>query len=272
MTSKIEEMNYIKKNKEAWEEAFDNRVDGWGETVVQNLQNKSDHYIPHAVKVELDKMDLSGKKVVQFCCNNGRELLSITKHYGLRGTGFDIAENLISQGRQHAEELNLSCEFVAGNILDIGEEYDNSFDIVLFTIGAITWFESLEALFKVVSRCLKPQGKLILHDFHPLMNMLPLPGEALYSADVPMLLENKYFTKEPWIENNGMGYISGDYESKTFTSFPHSMSEVINSAIKSDMEIRLLEEYDYDVGLSEVYDDKGLPLSMLLIASKVFAE
>lgn len=48
-----------------------------------------------------------------------------------------------------------------------------------------------------------------------------------------------------------MGYISGDYESKTYTSFSHSVSSIINSIIKSDMDITLFREYDYDVGLSE---------------------
>lgn len=261
-------MNYIIKNKEAWEEAFDHRMNGWGETVVHNLQNKSDYYIHPSIKGELDKLDLLNKKVAQFCCNNGRELLSITKHYGANGTGFDIAENLILQGSQHARELNLPCVFVVESILDIGTEYDNSFDVILFTIGAITWFEDLKSLFKVVSRCLKPGGVMILHDFHPVMNMLPLPDEESYRDDIPVVLENKYFTKEPWIENHGVGYISGEYESKTFTSFSHSVSEIINSTIKSDMDIILFEEYDYDVGLSNVYDHKGLPLSMLLISAK----
>lgn len=261
-------MNYIKQNKEAWEEAFDNRMDGWGETVVYNIQNKSDYYIHPCIKAELDKLDLSGKKIAQFCCNNGRELLSIAKHYGINGTGFDIAENMILQGTQHARELNLPCEFVSDNILDIGSEYDNSFDVVLFTIGAITWFEDLEALFNVVSRCLKLNGVMIIHDYHPVMNMLPFPYEESYKADIPVILENKYFTKEPWIENQGMGYISGEYESKTFTSFSHPISEIINSTIKSEMNIVLFEEYDYDVGLTDVYDSKGLPLSMLLVSTK----
>lgn len=90
-----------------------------------------------------------------------------------------------------------------------------------------------------------------------------------YREDIPIILDNKYFTKEPWIENNGMGYISGNYASKTFTSFSHSISEIINRTIKSGMDIVTFEEYDYDVGLSDVYDNKGWPLSMLLMSKKV---
>ena len=260
-------MDYIRSNKEAWEEAFGHRIDGWGEDVVQNIQSKSDFYINPSIKSILDRLDLSSKKIAHFCCNNGRELLSIIKHYGGSGTGFDIAENLVSQGIESCNELALSCEFVAKNILDIGTEYNRSFDIIFFTVGAITWFKDLEELFMVVSYCLKPNGIMILHEIHPVMNMLPLPEEAGYRNDIPVVLEHKYFTSEPWIETKGMAYISGEYESKTFTSFAHSMSEIINSIIKSNMMINLLNEYDYDIGLTDVYDNKGLPLSMLLVAS-----
>lgn len=261
-------MSYIKENKQAWEEAFENRLDGWGDDVVTNLKNKSDYYIHPSLKVELDKLDLSNKKIAQFCCNNGRELLSIVEHYGVTGTGFDIAQNFIMQAKQHTKELDLACEFFTENILDLGDEYNNSFDVILFTIGAITWFEDLELLFNVVSKCLKKNGIMILHDFHPVMNMLPLPNEDEYNTIAPVILKNKYFTKEPWIENSGMGYVSGEYSSKTFTSFSHSVSKIINSVIKSNLNIVLFEEYDYDIGLTDVYDNMGLPLSMLVMGIK----
>ncbi|MFR2738107.1 MAG: hypothetical protein ACLTDX_10220 [[Clostridium] innocuum] len=47
-------MSYIEKNKEAWEEAFDNRINGWGDAVVENLQASSAYYIQPALQAELD--------------------------------------------------------------------------------------------------------------------------------------------------------------------------------------------------------------------------
>lgn len=108
--------------------------------------------------------------------------------FSLKAVGFDIAETLISQGNSYAKELKLPCEFVECNILDIGRKFASSFAIILFTIGAITWFEDLEARFRVVSRCLRPDGSMILHDFHPVMNMLPLPGKELYRYDILSVL------------------------------------------------------------------------------------
>ena len=63
-------------------------------------------------------MDFKGKKAAQFCCNNGREILSL-------------------------------MQLVACIILDIDEMYHNSFDFIMFTIEAITWFEDMNPQFKV---------------------------------------------------------------------------------------------------------------------------
>lgn len=261
-------MDYITHNKAAWEEAFNHRTPGWGENVPQNIQADSAFYIHPGIRPLMDTLDLSGKTIAQFCCNNGREILSVCKHYNMSGVGFDIAQNLIDQANAHNEHLKQPCSFVCKNILEINSSYYDSFDMVLFTIGAITWFENLDLLFRVASKCLKPGGIIILHDFHPFMNMLPLPGEAEFMPDATALLEHKYFSKEPWIENNGVGYISGDYPSKTLISFSHSLSNIITHAIQNNMAIRSFAEFDYDVGLTDAYDNKGLPLSFLLSAQR----
>jgi len=65
-----------------------------------------------------------------------------------------------------------------------------------------------------------------------------------------------------------MSYISGEYDSKQFTSFNHYMSEIINALCQNHIEIKKMAEYDYDIGISEVYDHKGIPLSYILIAEK----
>ncbi|ATZ17958.1 hypothetical protein EMELA_v1c03970 [Mesoplasma melaleucae] len=48
-----------------------------------------------AVKTVLDELDLTNKNIGQFCCNNGRKLSLISKHYNANGVEFDIVENFI---------------------------------------------------------------------------------------------------------------------------------------------------------------------------------
>ena len=46
------------------------------------------------------------------------------------------------------------------------------------------------------------------------------------------------------------------------------MSAIINAVSDSQMRIVRLKEFDYDIGLTEVYDGKGFPLSYILTAEK----
>lgn len=262
-------MEYIQNNKEAWEEAFEHRHSGWGESNYERLKKEHLPFFHSDVIKELELMDFNGKTISQFCCNNGRELLSLMQLGAKKGIGFDIAENIIKQATYTAEKAGIdNCSFVSCNILDIAEQYYNSFDFIMFTIGAITWFKDLNSLFQKVSDCLKTKGTLLIHDFHPIMNMLPMPGEPEFDENNLNQIKYSYFRKEPWIENEGMGYMSEQYDSKTFTSFSHTMSDIINAISFANMRVVKLNEYDYDIGLTDVYDKKGIPLSYLLIAEK----
>lgn len=263
-------MDYIASNKAAWEEAFAHKYDGWGEDNHIQLQCEHLPFFYPDVVTELQAMDWTGKRVAQFCCNNGRELLSLMQLGAAQGVGFDIAENIIAQAADTAQKADIhNCQFISCNILDIDAQYHHSFDFILFTVGSITWFKDLDALFQTVSDCLKPGGTLLIHDFHPVTDMLPMPGDPEFDGEHLDRIAYSYFRKQPWIENEGMSYMTQTYESKVFTSFSHTLSSIINAISGSHMRILKLEEFDYDVGLADVYDGKGLPLSYLLTAEKM---
>lgn len=262
-------MSYIEGNKGAWEEAFENRKSNWGDQNHIILKNETLPFFNADMKKELGEINFRDKAIAQFCCNNGRELLSVMELGANSGVGFDIAENIIEQAKNTALKAGIkNCSFVACNILDIPASYHNQFDFIFFTIGAITWFEDLALLFDKVAKCLKNNGLLLINDFHPLVNMLPLPGEDCFAQDDLNRLTYSYFRKEPWIENNGMGYMTTEYESKTFISFSHTMSDIINSLSVNGIKTVKLNEYDYDIGVTDVYNDRGFPLSFILISEK----
>jgi len=262
-------MSYMQSNKEAWEEVFEHRHPKWGEENYKRLRDEQLPFFCPDVIGELRAIDFKGKIISQFCCNNGRELLSLMQLGADYGVGFDIAENITAQATYTAKKANIeNCEFIPCNILDIAEQYHNYFDFIMFTIGAITWFEDLKPLFQKVSYCLKQGGILLIHDFHPFMNMLPMPGEPGFDKENLDRIAYSYFRNEPWIENEGMGYMSENYDSKTFTSFSHTMSDIVNLICQVNMKVTKLREYDYDVGLSDAYNSKGYPLSYILMAEK----
>ncbi|HAP54426.1 MAG TPA: SAM-dependent methyltransferase [Spirochaetaceae bacterium] len=262
-------MDYIAANKEAWEEAFDQRETAWGEDIVRRINEEDYPFFQKDMADCLKKYNVKNKVIAQFCCNNGRELLSLAKNGAKEGFGFDIAENQIKFATERSRSLGLNCKFIATNILSIGREYHNKFDLLIITIGALCWFKELDEFFAVVSNCLKEGGALIINEQHPVANMLGAPGEENFDEKAPRDLVNSYFEKE-WIENDGAYYITKKiYKSKTFTSFSHPLSEIIDSICKNGMNIYGMEEFDYDISdLFPHLNHQGIPLSYILEAKK----
>ncbi len=261
-------MDYIAGNKAAWEEAFEHRYEGWCEHMAQRLRAETLPYVNPMLTDALLRLDLKGKAVAQFCCNNGREILSVMGLGAARGVGYDIAENMVQSARETAAAAGIACEFQACNVLDIPDAYTGQFDFVFFTIGAITWFQDLQALFAVAARCLRPGGMLMINDFHPLINMLPLPGEDAFDAQSPNRIAYSYFRAEPWLEQNSGAYMTQHRNTQIFTSFSHTMEAIVNALIGAGLTIASLREFDTDIGMTDAYDGLGYPLSYILTAVK----
>ncbi len=261
-------MDYINQNKAAWEDAFEHRMPGWGDGNHLRLQTERLPFFGPDVAAELETIDWAGKRVAQFCCNNGRELLSLVKHGAAWGTGFDIAENILGQAWDTAQKAGVkNCDFVAGNVLETSLAYDGKFDFLFFTIGALTWFQDLAPLFARAAACLAPGGRLLVNDSHPFMNMVPFPGEDVYAPGA-VKLSYSYFKTEPWVETGGMEYMTPSYASKPFTSFSHTTGDIVTAVAESGLRVARLREFGYDVGQTDVYDGMGFPLSYILVADK----
>lgn len=261
---------YIESNKAAWEEAFDNRTASWGADIVRKVQAEDYPFFYEDVKELLRKYDLRGKTVGQFCCNNGRELLSLVKSgKAAKGYGFDIAENQVEFANQKARELQLPCEFKAVNIYDIQNEYLELFDFVIITIGALCWFKDLNRFFEIVAKCMKPTAQILIHEQHPCTNMIATEGDDLFDSKHPLECKFSYFEHE-WTGNQGMFYITQKtYPSKTFTDYTHPMSEIISGMCNNKIVITGMREFDYDIsdGFADI-DKQGYPLSVIIQGRK----
>ena len=261
---------YIAGNKAAWEEAFDNRDASWGADITERIGKEDYPFFNEETKNILKGIRTEGAVVGQFCCNNGRELLSLVKSgKAKKGVGFDIAENQVAFANEKAKELCLPCVFEAVNIYDIDDRYREQFDVVIITIGALCWFDDLNRFFAIVAKCMKPGAVIVINEQHPCTNMLATAGEELYDPDHRTECRYSYFAHE-WTGNEGMYYIAQkNYRSKTFTDYTHPMSEIITGMCGSGIVVTGLREYDYDIsGGYAALDHSGYPLSMILLGRK----
>ena len=262
---------YIEGNKAAWEEAFDNRHASWGRDITDRVQKEDYPFFNQEMAEVLKKIRTEGMTIGQFCCNNGRELLSLVKSgKAAKGVGFDIAENQVAFANEKAKELNLPCVFEAVNVYDIDDRHREAFDVVMITIGALCWFDDLNRFFAVVSKCMKPGAVLVINEQHPCTNMLAGEGDEGFDPEHRTESLFSYFEHE-WTGNGGMYYMTQkSYRSKTFTDFTHSMSEIISGICSNGIVVTGLQEFDYDIsGGFAAIDHRGYPLSMILQGKKL---
>jgi len=263
--------NYSEKNREAWNEAASVHRKNRKVDYRVLFKNKNYSVLDSTLSSLLNKISLSGGTVAQLCCNDGRELLSIVNTTGATGVGFDISDEFIAEASAIAKSANLNCRFVRANIYDLDTEYDNTFDLILFTAGALTWFHDLGRLFELVGRMLKPEGYLVIYEIHPFTNLLAWKDEPVYEATNPYKIVYKYFRDTPWVDNNGADYIGKTtYKSKTFTSFAHKLSDIITAIGSNEIIIKEFTEYPHDVSaaLEGLEKDKILPLSYTILGQK----
>jgi len=219
-----------------------------------------------AVEREIySSIGVEGKRALQVCCNNGRELLSVLRLGAAAGVGVDLAEGNLEQGRRLARAAGLHerVTFVQGNALELSDELGR-FDLVFLTVGALGWLPRLQPLFDGVARLLTDGGHLFLYEMHPMLDV--------FEADTGTTFRRDYFAREPLAEEGGPDYFEPDKRVEAASYwFHHTLGDVIGGCVAAGLTVERFEEYAHDVSMVyRTFQDLPLrpPLSYALVARK----
>ena len=259
--------DYIRANQAAWNQAAPFHEKSKEFVDLLDRVRQPNYSCLDQVQTEwLSRTAVKGRDVVHLCCNNGQELLSIERLGASNCVGIDISGEFIKQARRLAEAGGLSSRFIECDVYELPENLDQQFDLCILTIGVFGWMPDLDRFFKVISRLLRPGGKLFVHEEHPIVNMFDPEG------DDPFRMVSSYFKDEPFIESDIIVYDGQDQGSgPTHYWFVHSLSDILSSCLSSGLKLEEFHEYPDNISSVEfdVYEDQGaqLPLSYVLVAS-----
>lgn len=187
--------------------------------------------------IELELLgDVASKSILHLQCHFGQDSLSLAR-LGAKVTGVDLSDVAIAEARRLTAELGLSAEFVCCNVYDLTEHLGGQFDIIFTSYGAIGWLPDLDRWALLVKHFLKPGGRLVLVEFHPVVWMF---DDRFQEIKYP------YFNRGPIYESS-----SGTYAEPTAPiehqdiGWNHPLSEVLGSLIAHELTIRHFREYDY---------------------------
>lgn len=108
-------------------------------------------------------------RAVHLQCAAGFDTLSLLNLGAHEVVGVDISEELVGIARGIADDLGAAARFVVSDVLDTPAELDGSADLVFTGKGALHWMFDLRAWARTVARLLRPGGRVVVYDFHPMM-------------------------------------------------------------------------------------------------------
>ncbi|MEJ5052689.1 class I SAM-dependent methyltransferase [Sphingobacterium sp. MYb382] len=224
--------NYIEINKHSW----NNRTDTHLKSDFYNMEGflKGETSLN---PIELELLgDIRGKSILHLQCHFGQDSISLNR-LGASVTAVDLSDKAIDSARRIAEETQADVQFICCDLYDLENHLDQQFDIVFTSYGTITWLPDLDKWGKLISKFLKPHGKFVFVEFHPVVWM--------FDDNFDKIGYN-YFNVAPIIETENGTYADKDATiSQSYVTWNHSMSEVISSLLNNNLSLAKIQEFDY---------------------------
>ncbi|MDF1594583.1 MAG: class I SAM-dependent methyltransferase [Acidimicrobiia bacterium] len=224
--------NFVSVNRRHWDAVTPGHV-------------ASDFYDVESFKAGRDTIDdvesglvggVVGMNLLHLQCHFGLDTMSWTRR-GAIATGVDFSEVAISAATGLAFDLKLNTRFRVGNVLalDLGEE----FDIVFSSHGVLGWLPELRSWARTVAKHLKPHGRFVLVDGHPVLWMFD--DER---SDGAMRLRYDYFSREALAFEETGSYADPHGPMTNTLERLHPIEDVLGALVTAGLTITGFREYD----------------------------
>jgi len=183
---------------------------------------------------------LDGLRLIHLQCATGEDTLSWSA-LGLDSIGVDISEEQIFLAQRKAKEAGFKTRFLAEDIYNLpaclpNEWYGQGFDVVFTGGGALVWLPDLAEWAKIIFTLLKPGGRLILKEEHPIRSCLWVENGQIKVVD-------DYFRRTNPIEDKGWYHFQGGEDAQEVKyEFAWPIGDVVTALARTGLVIESLEE------------------------------
>lgn len=225
-------MDYLRINKALWDARLPSHLQSDFYQLAAWEKGKSS-----LTEIELPLLgDLREKRLLHLQCHFGQDTLSLAR-MGALATGLDFSEAAINQAKLLAAALNLSADFICGNVYDSRKLYEGEADLIFSSYGVIGWLPELETWATNIADCLKPGGKFVFVEFHPFI-------WAFNNSFTK--IEYSYFNAGPIIETEEGTYADKNAAiAQKSVGWNHALGAVFGALRKAGLSITHFDEYDF---------------------------
>jgi SAM-dependent methyltransferase len=156
---------------------------------------------------------------------------------GARVTCADFSATALAKARELADRVGVPLETVECDARALPERLHGRFDLVYVTVGAICWIDDLDLWMRQVALALRPGGRLVLVDLHPLY-------QQVFEREPELIVDFPYGGGEGQSFTDSGTYAdpTADFVSTT-TNYAHSVADIVMGALRAGLHLRLLEEH-----------------------------
>jgi SAM-dependent methyltransferase len=197
--------------------------------------------------------DVSGLSVLHVQCHLGFDAISLARR-GARVTGVDFSATALGRAAELARACGVQVEWIEADSTALPPTVDRRFDLAYATIGVLIWIGELGAWMRSVYSALRPGGRLVIVDGHPLQDMVdtpdPLTLDFPYGGGRPVSFRNPQTYADPSLQLSNHEYVN----------YPHSLGEIVSAAAGAGFRVDELTEhlsasFEYRPGITTREDD-----------------
>jgi SAM-dependent methyltransferase len=211
---------------------------------------------------------INGARIVNLMGSNGVKALALAM-LGAEVTVVDWSPGNARYARELAEAACLEIRYILCDVLALpAEERSPRYDTVLAELGIVHYFTELEPFARVVSDLLRPGGRFVLRDFHPVSTKL-ISSRGGTAKTRKHKVTGDYF--DTALEEREAPYVKHVTAAAPEAAASRvlwrrwTLGEIVTAVASADLVVKLLRE---EPNLSSDAYDRGIPKTFTLVAEK----
>ena len=260
MSSTRTKEEHLQMNQAAWDAAHrgwfeSNTAPDWHESY-QNGETDFDD-------TEMELLgDVSGLDVLQLSCAGDASQAFSLATLGAQVTACDFSPVAIEIAKENAQTVGLDVHFVVDDSQRLSTLQDNRFDLVYADYN-LWYYEDLPTACYNWRRVLRCEGRLVLHEEHPITTWCLELDETTGGWKIRLSYDDK--TPE-YYKSSDSGILSYGNPELEAVEFPHTMADILNAVFQSGLIAERMVERTRDNTKGTA---KGvLPSDFFLVARK----
>jgi SAM-dependent methyltransferase len=204
--------------------------------------------------------EIAGKEVAVLGSGDNQVAFALSG-MSAKVTSVDISDQQLKVARERAAELGLDIRFLRADVTDLSVLSSYRFDLVYTGGHVAVWVSDLQRFYCEAARILRPDGLLIISEYHPFRRIWKESRDHLEVA-------RSYFDRGPHQYHVSADLFDTEPGDLMQFEFHWTVADYISAVLATDCKLLHVEEFGEGVEGWENVPLTGIPATLLLVARR----